>query len=184
MSQKLQFHFILGLGLVSGTSLAADGNSPLASDPARSFPPSERKELARRILDDRRMDQVTHMGQDLLKAGLNAEVWMRDLNTFIVPALDVTPQATIREALLVFFRFQGEDGNIIDGYVPRGKEHVDYRFRTVPTLPQFKAHKNTVETDQESSLVQAVCRPGGRVSSVVRPACLVSPASLTSSGSE
>ncbi len=124
---------------------------------------TNRLQLARQILADERMDQVVRMGQDLLKSGLNAgsgyaEVWIRDLNTFLVPVLEVTPPATIRQALLVFFHFQGEDGNIVDGYVPADKAFADYKFRTSPTQPRFKAHKNTVETDQESSLVQAVCR--------------------------
>jgi glycosyl hydrolase family 36 len=120
-------------------------------------------ELARKILQDERMDEVVRMGHELLKTGMNAgsgyrEVWIRDLNTFIVPLLDVTPREPVREALLTFFHFQGEDGNIVDGYVPADKAHVNYKYRSSPTRPDLKAHKNTVETDQESSLVQAVCR--------------------------
>jgi len=126
-------------------------------------PPPASRDLAQTILADKRMDRVVGMGQDLLKTGMNAgsgysEVWIRDLNTFIVPLLDVSPQAAVREALLVFFHFQGDDGNIIDGYVPATQAHVDYKYRTSATRPDLKAHKNTVETDQESSLVQAVCR--------------------------
>ena len=103
------------------------------------------------------------MGLDLLRSGLNAgsgyaEVWIRDLNTFIVPALEVSPHDTLRQALLVFFHFQGEDGNIVDGYVPADRANVNYKYRISTTQPKFRAHKNTVETDQESSLVQAVCR--------------------------
>lgn len=121
------------------------------------------RELARTILQDKRMDRVTAMGHELLKSGMNAgsgynEVWIRDLNTFIVPLLDVVPPSSVREALLVFFHFQGEDGNIVDGYVPAEKANVNYKYRSTPTQPAYKAHKNTVETDQESSLVQAVCR--------------------------
>ena len=33
-----------------------------------------------------------------------------------------------------------------------------YKYRYVDTRPDLKAHKNTVETDQESSLIQAVAR--------------------------
>ena len=119
--------------------------------------------LAQKIMQDQRMDEVVRKGHELLKSGMNAgssysEVWIRDLNTFIVPLLDVAPRPSVREALLVFFHFQGEDGNIIDGYVPKTQGHVGYKYRFTPTKPDLKAHKNTVETDQESSLVQAVCR--------------------------
>lgn len=125
-------------------------------------PRAEDRDLARKILEDKRMDSVVVMGHELLKSGMNAgggyaEVWIRDLNTFIVPLLDVSPPRTVREALSVFFHFQGEDGNIVDGYVPASKAHVNYKYRSSPTQPKLKAHKNTVETDQESSLVQAVC---------------------------
>lgn len=121
------------------------------------------RDLARRILNDSRLDEVRRMALELLSSGLNAgtsyaEVWIRDLNTFIVPALEVSPPKTIRDALINFFHFQAPDGNIIDGYVPAAKADVDYRYRTSPTRPELRAHKNTVETDQESSLVQAVCR--------------------------
>ena len=121
------------------------------------------RDLARRILQDERMDAVVRMGHELLKSGMNAgsgysEVWIRDLNTFIVPLLDVAPRQSVREALLVFFHFQGDDGNIVDGYVPKKKGHVGYKYRSRRPRPDLKAHKNTVETDQESSLVQAVCR--------------------------
>jgi hypothetical protein len=121
------------------------------------------RELAQRILQDERMDKVASMGHELLKSGLNAgssynEVWIRDLNTFIVPLLDVAPRQPVREALLTFFHFQGEDGNIIDGYVPKSVNNGGYKYRFAASKPDLKAHKNTVETDQESSLVQAVCR--------------------------
>lgn len=121
------------------------------------------RELVENILQDERMDKVVHMGHELLKSGMKAgsgynEVWIRDLNTFIVPLLDAMPRQSVREALLIFFHFQGEDGNIIDGYVPKKKGDARYKYRFTPTKPGLKAHKNTVETDQESSLVLAVCR--------------------------
>ncbi len=151
-SQMIVYIFA-GFVLVS-TSLAQ-------SDPAKQ--PAGDHDLAQRILEDERMDEVVRMGHELLKSGMNAgssysEVWIRDLNTFIVPLLDEVPNQTVRESLLIFFHFQGEDGNIIDGYVPAEKASVSYKYRSSATQPHFKAHKNTVETDQESSLVQAVCR--------------------------
>ena len=36
------------------------------------------------------------------------------INTFIVPLLEAAPQQPVREALLVFLHFQGEDGDIVD----------------------------------------------------------------------
>lgn len=119
--------------------------------------------LARQILQDPRPARVRAMGLELLRSGLNAgsgyaEVWIRDLNTFIVPALEVTPRDTIRQALLNFLHFQGPQGDIVDGYVPVARAHVDYNYRHSPTRPALRAHKNTVETDQESSLILAVGR--------------------------
>ena len=121
------------------------------------------QELATRILADERLDQVLAKARDLLATGLTAgegygEVWIRDLNTFIEVGAEVVPHAELREALLRFFHFQGEDGNIPDGYIPADKASVGYDFIHAPTQPDYLGHKNTVETDQESSLIQAVCR--------------------------
>lgn len=137
--------------------------SSLSAQPHYANQKIQDHELAQRILSDKRMDRVIRMGHELLKTGMNAgsgysEVWIRDLNTFIVPLLDVSSHEAVREALLAFFHFQGKDGNIIDGYVPASKAHVNYKYRSSKTRPNLKAHKNTVETDQESSLAQAVCR--------------------------
>ena len=98
------------------------------------------RDLAQSILQDDRMDAVVRMGHELLKSGMNAgsgysEVWIRDLNTFIIPLLDVAPHRSVREALLVFFHFQGEDGNIVDGYVPANKARVNYKYRASPSRP-------------------------------------------------
>jgi len=52
---------------------------------------------------------------------------------------------------------QGGDGNIIDGFSPIekvGEDTPDFSYSKLE--PRYAAHKNTVETDQESSLVQAV----------------------------
>ena len=58
---------------------------------------------------------------DIVKTGFNAgdgygEVWIRDYNTFIELSCEVYPKEEIKENLRVFFRMQGEDGNIIDGF--------------------------------------------------------------------
>ena len=62
----------------------------------------------------------------VMKTGFNAgdgyrEVWIRDYNTFIELAAEVNTKEVLKENLLVFFRMQGEDGNIIDGYTPASK---------------------------------------------------------------
>ena len=60
---------------------------------------------------------------------------------------------------MVFFRLQGEDGNIIDGFIPKEKdEHTEggYQYIYSDLEPNYCGHKNTVETDHESSLVQAI----------------------------
>ena len=60
---------------------------------------------------------------EVMKTGFNAgdgyrEVWIRDYNTFIELAAQVNPKEVLKENLLVFFRMQGDDGNIIDGFTP------------------------------------------------------------------
>lgn len=130
---------------------------------AQGWSESPSQALARRILADTELDEVLRRGRALLTTGLTAgegygEVWIRDLNTFIEIALEVNPPALLREALLTFFRFQGADGNIVDGYIPEAKANISYKYRRSDLAPGLLAHKNTVETDQESSLVQAVAR--------------------------
>jgi hypothetical protein len=117
--------------------------------------------LAAEIRADPTLTQVHQMAQNLLRRGLNAgsgysEVWIRDLNTFIEVALEVNPPERLRDALLTFFKFQGPAGDIVDGYVPLDQAKVQYAYRTSALATNLMAHKNTVETDQESSLVQAV----------------------------
>jgi len=99
---------------------------------------------------------------EIMKTGFNAgdgyrEVWIRDYNTFIELSSRVFPAAELKENLLVFFRMQGEDGNIIDGFTPIVQVgNVQYDFIYSDLEPRYAGHKNTVETDQESSLIQAV----------------------------
>jgi len=101
---------------------------------------------------------------EIVKTGFNAgdgygEVWIRDYNTFIELSAEVFPAETLKENLLVFFRLQREDGNIVDGFIPKNKAKAteggyDYIFTDLE--PNYAGHKNTVETDHETSLVQAV----------------------------
>ena len=119
--------------------------------------------LAEKINDDARIDTVMARAERLVSSGLNAgdgyaEVWIRDLNTFISVACEVSGNARQKDALANFFRFQGEDGNIDDGYMPERPGMTGYDYKFTDAAPGLAAHKNTVETDQETSLVQAVYR--------------------------
>jgi hypothetical protein len=118
-------------------------------------------ELARQIRNDQSLRQVHQMALDLLKGGLNAgthypQVWIRDLNTFIIVALEANPHGALRDALLTFFKFQGPEGDIPDGYLPINPNQKGKPNRIAPLAPGLQAIKNTVEVDQETSLVQAV----------------------------
>jgi hypothetical protein len=125
----------------------------------------EDSQLERTILEDKRLDTVYEMAKETLqpadgefKAGSNyPETWIRDFATFVEVALEVNSKEVIKERLLLFFDFQGEDGNIVDGYTEVDTE-AGYDYIFSETAPAYKAHKNTVETDQESSLILAIAR--------------------------
>ena len=120
------------------------------------------KLLAEQIKSNEYFSFTKQKALEIMKSGFNAgdgyrEVWIRDYNTFIELAAEVHPSSELRENLMVFFRMQGEDGNVIDGFTPIdtvGK--VAYDFYYTDLEPRYAGHKNSVETDQESSLVQAV----------------------------
>ncbi len=122
----------------------------------------ERKNIAHTILTDETMHQVDSMARQLMKKGFYAGsgyqmVWARDLNTFIEISCQEYDQKIIRENLLMFFHFQQPNGELLDGYVPKeaftwGDPHT-YESTTAPGHIGFK---NTVETDQETSLIQAI----------------------------
>ncbi|MBB6127947.1 glucosidase family protein [Mucilaginibacter lappiensis] len=120
----------------------------------------DKSALAGSILADSRLDTIQARGLKLL-SGFSAgtsynEVWIRDFNTFIKGSLKVHPKEKVKEMLLMFFKIQGDDGNIVDGVVDSARAGVGYQYRYSKLLPGWAAHKNTVETDQESSLIQAV----------------------------
>ncbi|MGL1890933.1 MAG: hypothetical protein OCD02_04865 [Spirochaetaceae bacterium] len=118
--------------------------------------------LVEKIKSDNRLDDVLNRSKKILSTGFNAgdgygEVWIRDLATFIELSCEVYAKEEIRQSLLLFFIFQREDGNIIDGYTPKEMANIDYEYIHVPGTTEYVGHKNTVETDQESSLIHSVC---------------------------
>lgn len=143
----------LVLVIAFATSLAGCSTSEKSPDSA----------LKKAILEDSRLDMVYEMARETLKpqdgnfkAGSNyPEIWIRDFATFVEVALEVNSKEVIKERLLLFFDFQGDDGNIVDGYTGIETE-AGYDYIYSETAPDYKAHKNTVETDQESSLIIAI----------------------------
>ena len=121
-------------------------------------------DVKEQIRTDSRLQQVKEKAKDLVKSGFTAgdgyaEVWIRDYNTFITLASSLHEAEQTKENLRVFFRLQGKDGNIVDGFIPKQKAEkskVSYEYIYSELEPDYAGHKNTVETDQESSLVQAV----------------------------
>lgn len=120
--------------------------------------------LKEKVKSDAGIAYVTEKALEIVKTGFNAgdgygEVWIRDYNTFIELSAEVYPQETLKENLRVFFRLQREDGNIIDGFIPKEKakkSRIGYEYIYTDLEPNYAGHKNTVETDHETSLVQAV----------------------------
>lgn len=123
-----------------------------------------KRDLVNSINNNRFFCQVDSMGREVLTKGLNAgsgysQVWARDLNTFIETACEVMDTGNLRGALLVFFGLQQPNGEIVDGYVLKGEDNwgdpETYHSKYAPNHVGFK---NTVETDQETSLIQAVAK--------------------------
>ena len=124
----------------------------------------DKRELAKRILADQSMQQVDKMARELMKKGFYAGsgyqmVWARDLNTFIELSCEEYDLKILRENLLMFFHFQQDNGELLDGYVPReGFNWDDPNTYESTTAPGHIGFKNTVETDQETSLLQAIAK--------------------------
>ncbi len=119
------------------------------------------EEMRNNIQSNEYFDFVKVKAIEVVQTGFNAgdgygEVWIRDYNTFIELSAEVFDPEVLQENLLVFFRMQGDDGNIIDGFIPADKAGGGYDYIYSELEPRYAGHKNTVETDQESSLVQAV----------------------------
>jgi glycogen debranching enzyme len=121
-------------------------------------------DLKNKVRTNQNFAYVKDKALEIVKTGFNAgdgygEVWIRDYNTFIELSAEVYPTETLKENLRVFFRLQREDGNIIDGFIPKEKAKQTeggYTYIFTDLEPNYAGHKNTVETDHETSLVQAV----------------------------
>ncbi|WP_321436585.1 amylo-alpha-1,6-glucosidase [uncultured Bacteroides sp.] len=118
--------------------------------------------LSTQIENDPNFVKVDSMARQLISQGLNAgsgysQIWARDMNTFIETACEVVPARELKDAIRLFFKFQQSNGEMVDGYVLKkdftwSDNHPYYS----PTAPKHVAFKNTVETDQESSLIQLI----------------------------
>lgn len=120
------------------------------------------QQLANEILQDARIQQVDSMARVVLAQGFNAgsgysQIWARDMNTFIETACEVNDTKDIRNAILLFFGLQQPNDEMVDGYVLKPDftwyDNVPYYSDNAPEHVGFK---NTVETDQETSLIQII----------------------------
>jgi len=125
---------------------------------------NQNSELMKQIQSNEYFAFTKQKALDIVKTGFNAgdgygEVWIRDYNTFIELSAEIFESEILKENLLVFFKMQGDDGNIIDGFIPKEKavsSKMGYKYIFSELEPRYGGHKNTVETDQETSLIQAV----------------------------
>lgn len=120
------------------------------------------QQLAETIFNDTTLHQVDSMARSIISQGFNAgsgysQIWARDMNTFIEVACEETNQTDIRNAILLFFALQQPNDEMIDGYVLKPDfTWYDNHPYYADAAPDHVGFKNTVETDQESSLIQIV----------------------------
>ncbi|WP_419698967.1 hypothetical protein [Mucilaginibacter sp. NFX135] len=120
--------------------------------------------MAVQIIADKKLDTVYKKATAILSKGFNAgdgypQVWIRDFNTFIETSCKVYRRDSIRANLLTFLKLQQANGEIVDGYVLKG--HVTWNDPNIYVSSNENSHvgfKNTVETDQETSLIQAIAK--------------------------
>lgn len=147
-----KYLFFSGVMFVSIACMPGDRRSEKSTD------------LKDAVATDSSLKIVKEKALKIVGDGFNAgdgykEVWIRDFNTFINLAAQVHSKQTLKENLIIFFQLQGEDGNIVDGFVPKSTiktSSVGYDYRFSKLAPAYAGHKNTVETDQETSLIQAI----------------------------
>lgn len=122
------------------------------------------RDLKETICNDHSFHVVDSMARAVIRSGLNAgsgysQIWARDLNTFIETACEEVDRNYLRQAILLFFALQQPNDEMIDGYVVKkdftwDDKHPYYS----PLAPEHVGFKNTVETDQETSLIQLVAK--------------------------
>ncbi|WP_255607443.1 hypothetical protein [Pedobacter polysacchareus] len=122
----------------------------------------QQQQLAAQILADSSLTMVDHLAKAVIKEGFNAgsgysQVWARDFNTLIETSLAVHSKENVRGAILMFFALQQKNDEMVDGYVVKKdftwNDDTPYYSDAAPGHVGFK---NTVETDQETSLIQLV----------------------------
>ncbi|MGJ1283793.1 GH36-type glycosyl hydrolase domain-containing protein [Sphingobacterium spiritivorum] len=124
----------------------------------------ENQKLSSAILTDTSLTHVDKLARSVIKEGFNAgsgysQIWARDLNTFIETALEERSKEDVRGAILLFFALQQPNDEMVDGYVL--KKDFTWNDDTpyyAAAAPDHVGFKNTVETDQETSLIQLVCK--------------------------
>lgn len=113
--------------------------------------------LSQTILSDPRMNAVTALAHQLMRTGFSAgvgiysPVFIRDYATFLPVSCDVRPAADLKARLIPFLALQDADGGISDAY----QDTLPTALKTNP-LEGVLDPKGTVESDQESALVQAI----------------------------
>lgn len=124
--------------------------------------PTKQQQLAETIRQDASLETVDSMARAVIGKGFNAgsgysQVWARDMNTFIEVACEVSNPNDLRNAILLFFALQQPNDEMIDGYVLKPEfTWYDNTPYYSDAAPEHVGFKNTVETDQESSLIQIV----------------------------
>lgn len=119
--------------------LAACGGGGGGSSSAESALATEIRNDARLALVRAKARQI--VAKDLSAGSVYPAVFIRDLNTFVELAIETQGAATVRAQLLKFLEYQGADGLIVDA--------IGFDGNLI---------RGTVETDQESSFVQAVSK--------------------------
>ena len=151
----MRHHFLITISIVAALASCS------RAVPQKAWNDSE-LEIANAILCDKTLETVDSMGHKLLLRGYNAgdgynQTWIRDFNTFIETILEVVDPDDVKQALTTFLLMQQGNGEILDGYVPEAEFNWDDDATyTSANAPGYVGFKNTVETDQETSLIQAV----------------------------
>ncbi len=162
-NEKMFFLFLSFLFIFSG-QLSAQKLEPLDSLSTLMGSDSEFKKLKEIVKNDNDISFVKEKALATIKEGFDAgngyndQVFIRDYNTFIELSLSVHSRQRVSNNLLVFFKMQGENGEILDVVMPKRNLHPEeknLKYRS-KLAPEYAGDKATVETDQESSLIQAV----------------------------